>query len=218
MARMKTQSPQPLGAVRSTVVAEPTGTRGALQARAQALRAQVQQVWLPRAVWSVSRTGRSGLLGIGLVVASAIFLVSTYVPITHEIQQLNGDLGVAKAHAVAVSKVASVHDVSQSLKRLPKRTEVPDLLASLLQRADAAQLSIDTAKYEVTAGKAGAIVRYQVAFPVTGPYPKIREFIDSALSAMPSLSLDSLAIQRKTIADPAITAQISMTMFTRGTP
>jgi hypothetical protein len=217
---MKLPVEQATPGVKATLVAEPAPVSAArsLQGRAQALRTQIEQVVLPRALWSVSRTGRSGLIGIGLIATSLVFLVSTYVPMTHEIQQLNGDLGVARAHAAAVRKVAVVSDSPQSMKNLPKRTEVPDLLANLLSRADAAQLSIDTAKYEVTAGKAGAIVRYQVAFPVSGSYPKVREFIDQTLTEMPALSLDEFNIQRKSIADPVITAQITMTLFTRGTP
>ncbi|HEY2685055.1 MAG TPA: type 4a pilus biogenesis protein PilO [Steroidobacteraceae bacterium] len=215
---MKTQPPRRVVTPKASPVVATMPQGRSLQVRVQALRVQIAEVWLPRAVWTVSRSGRAGLVGIGLMGASLVFLISTYLPVRGEIQQLGSDLGVARAHAAAVSKVAVANDSPQTLRNLPKRNEVPDLLAKLLQRADAAQLSIDTAKYEVSAGKAGAIVRYQVAFPVSGPYPRVREFIDSTLSDMPALSLDGLAIQRKSISDPDITAQITMTVFTRGVP
>ena len=60
--------------------------------------------------------------------------------------------------------------------------------------------------------------RYQIAFPVTGPYPQIRAFIDNALATMPAVALEDLVLDRKSIADGAIDAQLRMTVFTRSAP
>ncbi len=62
------------------------------------------------------------------------------------------------------------------------------------------------------------MVRYQIAFPVTGPYPQIRAFIDSTLATMPAVGLSELVLERKSIADVNVEAQLRMTVYTRSTP
>ena len=62
------------------------------------------------------------------------------------------------------------------------------------------------------------MVRYQIAFPVTGPYPRIRAFIDATLATMPAVALSDLVLDRKSIADGSVEAQIRMTVYTRSAP
>ena len=82
-----------------------------------------------------------------------------------------------------------------------------------------AQLTIDTAKYEIGATtKSGAVVRYNMAFPIAGPYPKVRQFIDATLKDIPALAIDSVSIARKTIGDDSVEAQVRMTIFARSAP
>jgi Tfp pilus assembly protein PilO len=211
---------RPLAPARGVLV-EPTGRavavhevrRGALAA----LGGRLVHQGFPRLIWSLSRTGRTGLLGLALLASSGIFYLSTQQPLEGEIAQLREDLAGAQAHA-AKAPQAAASDAPRSLKALPQRNEIPKLLAVLLKQADAAQLTIDSAKYEIVATRTGALVRYQVAFPVSGPYTEIRGFIDSTLAAMPALAIEELSISRKSIADPSVEAQIRMTLFTRSPP
>jgi len=190
-------------------------TGGRLRIGGRQLRVRLMQVWLPRAAWSIAKTGRCGLVGLALMGSCMVFWLSTYLPISRETSQLRLDLTEAKIRA-ALLPSASAASVPRTAGNLPKRAEMPDVLAVVLRQADAAQLSIDTAKYEVSTAKGGAVVRYQVSFPVTGPYPNVRQFIDATLSELPALALEELSIQRKSIADQSVTAQIRMTVFTRG--
>lgn len=191
--------------------------RGGLSALAQDVRARLSNVWLPRLSWSIGRTGRFGFAGIALLGASTVFFFSAHQQVAEEVRQLRVDLHTAQARAAAAPR-AAVTDSPQSLRNLPERTEMPQLLNILLKQADAAQLAIDTAKYEISTAKAGGLVRYRLAFPVDGPYPKVRQFIDATLNAMPALAIEDLSITRKAIADPTVEAQIHMTIFTRSAP
>ena len=195
----------------------------ALAARAGALEplrrcaARATNEWLPFVTWSMGRTGRPGLVGAALVAASAVFFLSTQLNTANEVARLRSDLATARAREAAPS-----HDPAEragdSIRELPGRAEMPALLGSLLVQADAARLTIDTGKYEMSSTKAGDIVRYKVSFPVAGPYPQVRQFLDSILQAMPSAAISDLSIERKTIGDGAVEAQIRLTIFTRGTP
>jgi Tfp pilus assembly protein PilO len=207
--------PESQTALRLTARAVAT-RRGGL-ALAQEFRTRLSNIWLPRLSWSIGRTGRFGFAGMALLGASAVFFFSAHQQVTEEVRQLRVDLHTAQARAAKAPRPEAT-DSPQSLRNLPERTEMPQLLNVLLKQADVAQLAIDTAKYEISAAKAGGLVRYQVSFPVDGPYPKVRQFIDATLNAMPALAIEDLSITRKAIADPTIEAQIHMTIFTRSAP
>jgi len=187
-----------------------------LAARVQSAGAMVTNVWLPRLSWSIGRTGRPGLVGLALLAASALFYVSTQMPVTAEIEQQRADLLAAAARPVVTAAQAAAADPLQGLRHLPARGDVPQVLGQLLKQADAAKLSIDTAKYEISTTKAGSLVRYRLSFPVSGTYPQIRQFIDATLVAIPALAVDEIAIARKSIGDEAVEAQVRMTIFTKG--
>lgn len=180
----------------------------------RALARRASNEWLPRATWTVARTGRPGLVGLALLVASVVFVASTQLPVANEVATLRSELASARRHQAGAPK-AEVSDVARALQNLPQRAEMPALLGVLLKQADEAHLTLDTAKYEASASKSGDIVRYKVAFPVTGPYPQVRRFIDATLAALPAVAISDLSIERKAIADGAVEAQIRLTVFTR---
>jgi hypothetical protein len=210
-------APVPAAVAAAAQAAVPPARRSDALAVARRLSARAVNEWAPRLAWRLGRTGRTGLAGLALLVASALFLVSTQLEIAGQVEQLRDDLAGARARAVHAPPVAQTDPVS-SLRALPTRGSMPAVLGVLLKQADAAHLSLDTGKYEMTASKAGAIVRYKLSFPVTGPYPQVRQFIDSTLKEMPMVAISELAIERKTIAEGAVEAQIRMTVYTRASP
>jgi len=186
-------------------------------ALARRLAARLGSRWLPRAAWTISRTGRSGLVGIALLLAAALFLLSTHLKVAAEVRGLRADLAAAQRQA-RTAAVVRVADPAAAVRALPARTDVPAILRQLFDEAAQARLTIDTAKYEISAMKSSGVVRNQIAFPVTGPYPQIRAFIDAALATMPALALSDLVLERKSIADADVEAQIRMTLYTRSAP
>jgi hypothetical protein len=169
------------------------------------MAARLGNVWLPRVAWTI---GRAGLAGLALLLGAAVFLISTWLPLAAEIEALRADIAAPAAPA----RAASASMAASSVFELPARTDAPALLRQLFAKASQARLAVETAKYEVNA--AGAIVRHQVVFPVSGPYAQIRSFVDATLAAMPAVALDELAIDRKSIVDGSVEAQIRMTLYT----
>ena len=197
--------------------ARPPATLGRADAPALARRLAVRlsNEWLPRAGWTISRTGRPGLVGIALLLAAALFLFSTHLKVAAEVEALRADLAAAQWQArTAANKVA---DPATTMRALPARTDMPAILRQLFSRATQARLAVDTGKYEIKVTRSNGVVRYQIAFPVTGPYPKIRAFIDQTLSTMPEVALSDLALERKSIADGNVEAQIRLTVYTVAT-
>jgi Tfp pilus assembly protein PilO len=186
-------------------------------ASGRALLVKASNVWLPRAVWSVQRTGRPGLAGIALIMMSVVFLISTHLNLAQEVESLRSQLERARTQTPRKSR-AVTDPGSALLHSLPVRGDMPALLGVLLKQADDAHLAIDTGKYEATETKTGRLVRYQVSFPVVGPYPQVRQFIDATLTALPAVAIRELSLQRKTIGDSSVEAQIGLTVFTREKP
>jgi Tfp pilus assembly protein PilO len=177
----------------------------------------VSERWLPQLLWSAHRTGRLGMSGLALLATALIFLLSTYLPLTREIEELRGQLQSARVDAVSAPAPAS-NSGALLLRSLPTRTQMPALLGVLLKQAAAARLTIDTGKYETAPLKSGGVTSYQVSFPITGSYPQVRQFIDATLVALPSVALSELSLTRKTIGDGSVEAQIRLTVFTRDAP
>jgi hypothetical protein len=172
--------------------------------------------WVLRIAWSLQRTGRTGLSGLALLAASVFFLASTHLPLVRELDDLRARLSSASAQAAVVT--TPVTDSGAALLRsLPQRAQMPAVLGILLQQADAAHLSIDTGKYATTPLKSGGVMSYEISFPVTGPYPQVRQFIDSTLTSLPAAAMTELTLTRKAIGDDAVEAQIRLTVFTRDT-
>ncbi len=212
-------APEIAKAVTAGAAARPAATLGRADAPALARRvgARLGNAWLPRATWTISRTGRPGVVGIALLLAAALFLFSTHLKVAAEVEALRADLATAQrqARTAAADKVA---DPGTAMRALPARTDMPAILRQLFDGATRAQLAVDTAKYEINATKSSDVVRYQITFPVTGPYPQIRAFLEATLATMPAVALRDLAIDRKSIGDGDVEAQLRMTVYTRSAP
>jgi hypothetical protein len=167
---------------------------------------------VPLAVWTVGRTGRTGLVGIALLFAAAIFLFSTYLGVADEVEGLRAELAAQRKPARTAGDRPA--DPAAVVRALPARSDMPVILHQLFAEAVRAKLAVDTGKYEVNATKESAVVRHQITFPVTGPYPQIRALVDSVLASMPAVALDELVLERKTISDADVDAQIRLTAFT----
>ncbi len=205
---------QPSVATRPLPVSKPQPTRAGVPATVQRWLTRVSDEWLPQLMWSVQRTGRLGMSGIALIATCGIFLISTHLPLTQEVVDLRAQLETAQVRSDVAP--AQVGDRGAALLHsLPQRGQMPALLGVLLQQADAAHLNIDTGKYETSTLKSGGIVSYQISFPVSGPYPQVRQFIDGTLAALPAVALSELSLTRKNIGDQTVEAQIRLTAFTQ---
>jgi hypothetical protein len=200
-------------------VARPTAALGRADARplTRRLTGRLGSEWLPRAGWTISRTGRPGLVGIALLLAAALFLVSTHLKVAAEVEALRAELAAAPSR-VRPAAADPIVEPAPAMRVLPERDDMPGVLRQVFDNATQAQLAVDTAKYEIDATRSSGVVRYQIAFPVVGPYPQIRAFIDTTLATMPAVALRDLVLERKSIADGDVVAQVRMTVYTRSAP
>ena len=191
--------------------------RGVGPSLARRVAGRLGTVWLPGAAWTIGRTGRTGLAGLALLLGAALFLFSTHRQVAAEVQALRTDLAEAQSAARAPAPEVSAAPAPGALV-LPARADMPAILRGLFEQAARARLSLDTAKYEVDAVSRGGVARYQIAFPVRGSYPQIRAFLDETLASMPAVALGDLVLERKSIGDASVEAQLRMYVYTRSIP
>ena len=92
------------------------------------------------------------------------------------------------------------------------------VIGQIVAQAKTAGVSLDTGRYVYTPAKGGEIARYELEFPVKASYPDIRAFIDHTLTAVPSAALGKLRVERKTVGDAVVNADVGFVVFVRSEP
>jgi hypothetical protein len=181
-------------------------------ALARRVAARLRDAGLARAGWTIGRTGRPGIAGIALLLASATFYLSTHLGVAREVEALRAEVAAARA-GPRLPDPERIPPPATALRALPARADVPAILRQLFEKAAQARLAIDSGKYDVKETKGSGVVRYQIAFPVTGSYPQIRSFLDATLSTLPAIAVSELALARRSISDANVEAQIRLTAY-----
>ena len=93
------------------------------------------------------------------------------------------------------------------------RTEEPfESLAVLHEVARGTGVELRSAEYRTIGSDDARVERYQVVLPLTGTYAQIRAFLESALEAIPVLSLDQANFRRTRINQSQVEADIVLTL------
>jgi len=101
------------------------------------------------------------------------------------------------------------------VESLPTRNQIPAVIGLIYAQAKEAGVPLDTGHYVFSPPKASTLARYDVDFPVKASYPDIRKFINHTLTAVPAAALAKLHVERKTVGDPIVNADIGFVVFVR---
>lgn len=176
--------------------------------RAQAAATQL----VPRLQYQVMRLGPAGQAGLAAIVAVLVFAATTLLPARHALDVLGADIARAQHPAIAQGGEQAVPRLVESL---PTRSQMPTVIGLMYTQAKASNVSLDTGHYAYSPAKAGALARYEVEFPVKASYPDIRAFINKTLTAVPAAALAKLHVERKTVGDQTVNADIAFVVFVR---
>lgn len=167
---------------------------------------------LPMLRYRVERLGPSGLAGLGALAATLGVAVFLWLPTHRATTELSARLAQGapaaevQAHGVDPTVIAS----------LPTRAQVPAVLGQILVAANAAGVALDEGRYAYDPPHGGQLGRYSLEFPVTAPYPNVRDFIDRTLQSVPAAGLEKLRIKRKDIGSTTTHADIGFVVYLRG--
>ena len=152
-----------------------------------------------------------GLAALGLIVAAAAFDVL----LLERLQVRNGELQALLAREVPGGPAAGPGDAGYKVTKvyafLKKDEATTDWLAKLHGIGAATGVQLESASYR-SEKSAGRISRYEIALPLAGTYPQIREFMQRALTEIPVMSVDQLKLKRESRDDTALQAELRLTL------
>jgi hypothetical protein len=192
------------------------------------LKLQVQAV-----LFALRHIGLLGWVGIALALSSLAYAAVIVPQQRAELIRAAGETARLQQRRLAlVREQGTAPDTAaqaQSAAELPTVKTTPEALLQLdeIARKDRLRLSRNdyryvasvpptTAKDAAPAANPEPVVEVRVAMPSIGRYGDIRAFIAHALEHLPTLALDGIVLNRESIAQGDIQAQLRFTLFVRG--
>ena len=172
------------------------------------------------AQWLLRRLSLPGALGLALA-AGACWTVAVELPrMQSAAAQAQRDLAALQVKLAAQAKVPPVRLTSDE-ERLAKfyaaltpAAEVPNLLARLFTIAQTAKINLRQGDFQRSESRPGRYTVLQFNLPVKAAYPQLLEFIDEALAANPSLTLEEVTFKRETAANATLEATLKFALYT----
>ena len=173
-------------------------------------------------VHQVRYAGRTGIVGMALLLVSLVGFLSANSPLHGQLAQLRTDLASAQ-QAQATRRQAGLDltprvQLQTLVSKLPARAQLPAITERIIAEADAAGLALERGTYAVDVVHSGEIARARIVFPVHGSYPNIRRFVDGTLSAVPGAAVDGLRLERKDISATEVDAEVRFLVYLRNSP
>jgi hypothetical protein len=170
---------------------------------------------VPHAQYQLTRLGALGMTGLAAMLAAVVIGLGALIPGQNAIRALDADIARAKQHHPP-SEATPEEGIGRLVAALPTRGQIPAVIGLVLQQAQQAGVPLDVGHYAFVPAKSGGVGRYELEFPVHASYPQVRDFINRTLTAIPAAGLDKLRIERKTVADQAVNADVRFVVFVRG--
>jgi len=162
--------------------------------------------------YRMTRLGGAGLTGLALLIAAGVLFCANNLPQSAAVAALKLQL----AHTVPqIQAPAIAASGATTLAALPTRAAAPAVVAKILEEAEASGVELQRGQYEFIPARDGVAARYRMNFPVKTSYPKLREFMDRTLLALPAVAVEGLRIERKSVGEDAIDGELKLLVFVR---
>ena len=170
---------------------------------------------LVESIYRLRRVGTSGLAGLALVVAAVAVFFANNLPQSSAVAALKAQV----LQLTPLGKVAATSNPAGTvLAALPRRDDAPTVVGKIFAQASSAGVELTRGQYEYLPARDGVAARYRMTFPVHTTYPKLRDFMDRTLAAMPAVAVDGLRIERKKVGDEEVDAELKLSAYVRSDP
>lgn len=205
--------------VQSPVLPEMAPTSPAVPARLYQRTAMlIRDRLIPISVLRIEGLGRLGFVGAALLVVGVALSIAVNAPLRQRVVELRAEL-TSLQEVQSDARVRTPESGANSLlAELPQRADLPVVVASILGQARESGLELERGSYELVTGKNGNVARYRIGFPVRGTYPSVRRFVEATLAAVPAAGVESLRLERNSIAEPEVSADVQFVVFVRSGP
>lgn len=170
---------------------------------------------LAEVTYQIRRVGNATLAGGAALVVATIVFVANNLPQSAALTALKSEMGRSNPPG---NSAKGASPTGAMLAALPPRTEAPGVVTKILEEAHASGVELPRGEYEYVPARDGMAARYRMTFPVRASYPKIREFMDRTLVALPAVAIEGLRIERKNVADDSVDAELKLSAYVRSDP
>jgi hypothetical protein len=202
-------------------VSESENLPSGLISKLSMVRASASSI-VPYASYAANRIGKLGIVGLSMCMFSVIAFVSTNVPLRQELASQTVNLDAARSTAAdersgRTSATPQQH-ATNFVASLPTPNDVPIIMGSIVAVAAATGIELESGTYEYVLADSDSIARYQMSLPVIGSYPQVRKFIENVLAAVPAVALESMRLERDSVGDQVVAADLKFSILLGATP
>jgi hypothetical protein len=171
---------------------------------------------IPLGLYHLVRVGPAGIAGVAATLAALAITAAALIASRNAADAVTAKIASAQHHQ---NPASSPEDgIGKVVSALPTRDQIPTVMGVMLQQAQQSGVALDTGHYSYSPPRGGGVGRYEIEFPVKAEYPRVREFINRTLAAVPSAGLDKLRIERKLVGDSVVSADVRFVLFVRSEP
>lgn len=168
------------------------------------------------AYWA-QRLGTTGVVGVSMCVFSAFAFLTANLPLHEAVRDqataLNNVRSEGGKSRTGPTNHSAKERTGEFVRGLPMRSDIPGVIGSIVAVATTVGIELERGTYEYVKAENESLARYRMAMPVTGSYPQIRRFVEDTLATVPALTLDTLRIERGSVAEPVIEADLRFSIL-----
>jgi hypothetical protein len=151
-------------------------------------------------------------LGVTLLIAAAALVIVVLQPAQTKLVGLQTQLGNLHSLPGAASMPASPAAFTQ---QLPGVAQLPAAMLLIIAQAEKSNVTLNSGKYQLLASGSKGLPRYQINLPVEGNYVDIRNFVDSALLAVPAMALERVRMERESVDDSQVKVELQFAIYVK---
>jgi len=184
---------------------------------ASPIKPAVMPIFVQKALYQLAVQPWQARLGLALMLLSLFAWLLITGPKSAQLVQLNALVQQQKqallnkpAQAIPANALS---EFEQFEVMLPAQSQANTMIAQLLQTAINQNLPIDKVEYNTQAVAQTTLHTLQIKLPTKGHYLQIRQLINQALNAQPSLALSEISINRNDFNDETVEAHLLFTLY-----
>lgn len=169
-----------------------------------------------------ARLGLFGLAAAAMLAVALMELLSVTLPALRDGALLEEQARRLRDSSRSGRQIVRSEDNSPTMqiaafeRFFPPAAQINTVLRDIYAAAETEKLVLERGEYRLVEETGLDLLRYQITLPVKGSYGSINAFVRRALRDVPALALDGISLQRQNAGDPAIEAQIRVSVFYRG--
>jgi Tfp pilus assembly protein PilO len=168
---------------------------------------------------AVLSLGKPGFAGALLLAVSLAYALSGVQPARRELVAAQEQAARVETVLAGVRSGRDAAPQSAEKRRdtfygaLPAQADVTQWIERIYGAAEAEKLSLARGEYAQADVADTRLARYRIVLPLRGSYGQIRRFIAASQSAVPGLGLDDISIQRQSVGEGEIEANVHLSLY-----